>query len=46
MQVLIQIIEINKKLKLIILLNLGEANMLGKKRIYIWIIYLHNILFF
>jgi hypothetical protein len=32
MQVLIQIIEIKKKLKLIILLNLGEANMFGEKK--------------
>jgi hypothetical protein len=31
MQVLIQILEI-KEFKLIIILNLGEANMLGKKK--------------
>jgi hypothetical protein len=43
MQVLIQILEI-KEFKLIIILNLGEANMLGKKKeftsgLYIFTIY-------
>jgi hypothetical protein len=47
MQVLIQIIEIKKKTQIDHFIELRRSqHVWGKKRIYIWIIYLHNILFF